>query len=173
MIALSEHPIFSKYFKMLKFGLSKEVVAMKMKLEGHTSELLDKDPTEMIPLDYKKTEGAQKVAVQEHPKLSKYFKMLKIGLPVDTIKHKMEMEGIEPSYIEKNPTDLVDADLDPILGSKLIKTKALPDFRKKRIHWKVIDASKIKETLWGELGEEDDIFLDEAEFNQLFVQRLR
>lgn len=51
-----------------------------------------------------------KVAIKDHPQYSKYFKMLKVGLPIDAVKAKMQQEGINSDYIDKvksqPPSDL-------------------------------------------------------------------
>ena len=45
-----------------------------------------------------------KVAIKDHPQYSKYFKMLKVGLPIDAVKAKMQQEGINSDYIDKVKT---------------------------------------------------------------------
>lgn len=42
--------------------------------------------------------------------LGKYFRMLSVRLPRDAIKAKMLAEGIDPSFLDKNPTDLICSD---------------------------------------------------------------
>jgi hypothetical protein len=39
------------------------------------------------------------VAIADHPKYGKYFRMLKVGLPRDAIKAKMQHEGMNPLSI--------------------------------------------------------------------------
>jgi hypothetical protein len=93
MIAASEHPKYGKFFKMLKVGIPLAAVKAKVGLEGLDAEVMDKSPDELIPLDddnknekNKKDGDIEKVnkmvKVSEHPKYAKFFKMLKIGLPV-------------------------------------------------------------------------------------------
>jgi hypothetical protein len=48
--------------------------------------------------------------------------------------------------------------------------KNIPKLRKKKLYWKALDASQVgRDSLWAD--KDDDITLDEAEFNQLFVER--
>jgi hypothetical protein len=95
MIAAGEHPKYGKFFKMLKVGIPLAAVKAKVGLEGLNAEVMDKSPDELIPLDDdsdNKNEknlkdgdvekGNKMVKVSEHPKYAKFFKMLKIGLPV-------------------------------------------------------------------------------------------
>lgn len=116
MVAVSEHPKYSKYFRMLKVGLPKPAVKAKMTQEGVDPSFLDKDPDTLIALE---AEGAM-VAVGEHPKYVKFFKMLKVGLPKDAVKAKMEQEGVNPSFLDKDPEELVLLD-DNVAGKSITK----------------------------------------------------
>lgn len=208
-MAISDHPKYGKYFRMLKVGLPREAIKAKMQHEGMNPSYLDKDPSEVIPIDSGDDNGAAggvggggssneaKVAVADHPAYAKYFKMMKVGLPKEAIKAKMQQEGVNPSYLDKDPTELV-----PLVESKtpgggdaaavtrpkgpnpalaLIAGNAaalssggggknIPKLRKKKLYWKALDASQVgRDSLWAD--KDDDITLDEAEFNQLFVER--
>lgn len=152
---------------MLKVGLQKEAVKAKMKQEGVDPDILDKEPSSLIPLEEKGSDGP-KVAVQDHPQLAKYFKMLKVGLPKDTVKGKMQQENIDPKYIDMEPASMIPVDLTKEAS---VEKKKSPILRKKRLHWKALDASKIDEnSLWGAASDDEDIEMDEAEFNKLFVE---
>ncbi|CAM9460202.1 unnamed protein product, partial [Heterosigma akashiwo] len=52
-------------------------------------------------------DGLEKVPAKEHPVLSKFFKMLKVGLPPDAVKHKMGSEGVDATWLDKGPDELV------------------------------------------------------------------
>ena len=56
-------------------------------------------------------------------------------------------------------------------GSEKMKS-TIPSVRRKRLHWKALDASKIRNTLWEEQDEDDDIHVDEEEFKKLFVEKI-
>jgi hypothetical protein len=174
LVAASEHPKYVKYFKMLKSGVPLEAIQAKMKVEGVDPSVLEKNPTDMIPLnDEVEEDTGPTVKVSEHPSYSKYFKMLKVGLPPDAVKMKMKSEGVDPSYLDKNPDDLV-----PISDSKKegkvaasVAVAAKPKPRKKKLHWKAVDVSKMTEnSLWADEDDEMEILLDEEEFNKLFVE---
>jgi hypothetical protein len=170
MVAVGEHPKYSKYFRMLKVGLPKTAVKIKMEAEGVDASMLDKDPNELVPLE----PDVPKIAVGEHPKYSKYFKMLKVGLGKDAIKAKMSQEGVDPTYLDKDPTDMVPVDEPTKEGAAKTATSAKKEVikkpKKKKLHWKALDATKLSEnSVWmdKDMGE---IKLDEDEFNQLFVE---
>ena len=166
-VPANEHPKYAKYFKMLKVGLQKEAVQAKMRQEGVDPAMLDKEPNELIPLEEKSSEGP-KVAVKDHPQLAKYFKMLKVGLPKETVQQKMQQENIDSKYLDMEPTAMIPMDLSK---QAVVEKKKSPILRKKRLHWKALDASKIGEdSLWGAGDDDEDIEMDEAEFNKLFVE---
>ena len=98
-VNISDHPKYKKFFNMLESGVSKDTVKQKMRDEGLDDTLLD-DPSSFVALDEtkqkkkKEEEAAAKaaaeaaapaagakemVSISDHPKYSKYFKMLKVG----------------------------------------------------------------------------------------------
>jgi hypothetical protein len=109
-VALKDHPSYSKYFKMLKVGLPKDNVKFKMEQDGLDKDILDRDPESLVSSKDPKAaeaEEAEDVAVSYHPKYGKYFRMLSVRLPKDAIKAKMEADGLDPDYLDKNPTELI------------------------------------------------------------------
>ncbi len=175
--------------------------------------LSDQEPGFQIPLhdsppDEPEEPPEEMVAVGEHPKYAKFFKMMKVGLPKDAIKAKMTQEGVDPTYLDKEPTEMVPLNPKP-KGSAKSKLQdaakaVVSKVRKKKIYWKALDASKMSaNSLWSTGGcimifelkmscvigtspvlpsvmffnfnilsgadDANDILLDEAEFNALFV----
>lgn len=199
-MAVSDHPKYGKYFRMLKVGLPREAIKAKMQHEGMNPAFLDKDPSEVIPIESPAGEDSGgggggsdvKVSVADHPTYAKYFKMMKVGLPKEAIKAKMQQEGVNPSFLDKDPTEMVSmvesktaggegpstrpknpnaAAMSAIAGGiSALGSKGVPKLRKKKLYWKALDASQVgRDSLWAD--KDDDITLDEAEFNQLFVER--
>ena len=108
-VALKDHPVYAKYFKMLKMGLPKVSVIHKMKSEGVDDSVLDRDPEEMVELEESKNEEqSNRVALKDHPTYAKYFKMLKMGLPKTSIVHKMRSEGVDESIIDHDPEEMIE-----------------------------------------------------------------
>jgi hypothetical protein len=172
MIPVSEHPAYSKFFKMLKVGLPLHVIKMKMETEGVNSSMIEKDPNELIPLEEQKAD-IPKVPASEHPSYSKFFKMLKVGIPLEVVKAKMKLENLDISVIEKDPQELIpleETSKANTAPSAKLKAAQQQKQRKKKLHWKGIDANQMNEnSLWA--TEEDlDIHFDEDEFNLLFVE---
>src|SRR3546814_256925 len=103
-IALKDHPVYGKFFKMLKVGISKEVVKKKLATEHPTADvsMMDQDSEFLI-----EEQPQAMVAAQDHPLYQKYFKMLKVGLPAAAVKAKMALEGLDQSVIDQPPDTMI------------------------------------------------------------------
>ncbi|CAM9254483.1 unnamed protein product, partial [Ectocarpus fasciculatus] len=172
-IAAKDHPKYAKYFKMLKVGLAKPTVQAKMTQEGVDPAILDHGPDDLI--DAAEPQKEEKlVAAQDHPKYAKYFKMLKVGLAKPAVQAKMTQEGVDPSILEKKPTDMIPAEEGKPSGAlKSSPKKAVvkEKVRKKKLHWKAIETVSA-DSVWAAGGDSDDEFkLDEAEFKELFTEK--
>ena len=118
-VELKDHPMYSKYFKMLKVGLPRDAVKAKMAQEGVAPDMIDKDPSLLIFLKEPKNNNTDDngnnnnntnhsdITISDHPKYGKYFRMLKVGLPRDAIKAKMQHEGMNPSFLDKDPNEII------------------------------------------------------------------
>jgi hypothetical protein len=121
---LEDHPVFSKYFKMLKVGVPKELVALKLTQDGFNGNIIQLDPLKPLPQEYamaleKKLAdeslaleehgggSPNKVPVSEHPVYGKYFKMLKMGVPRSGVEQKLQADGLDASIIGLDPMTLV------------------------------------------------------------------
>ena len=117
----ADHPIFRKYFNMLKRNVQKEEVVKSMESIGLDPSILD-NPDKLIeyvpppplpspisasmkeePSQEKKGESSQekkeesipkKVKLCDHPIYSRYFTMLKRGLPKQSVIHAMNRDKI-------------------------------------------------------------------------------
>ncbi|KAJ1406544.1 hypothetical protein B484DRAFT_404117 [Ochromonadaceae sp. CCMP2298] len=152
LVPASEHPLYAKFFKMLKVGLPMGMVVKEAEAEGLSGSIFE-DGTRLIlltaptptPADPTSAPVAPaQVAVSEHPQYAKYFNMLKVGLPLGMVKDKVKAEGL--------------------------------DVVKRKIHWKAtaVPVEELKGTLWAsrEGDEEGDVMIDEGEFKRLFVQQV-
>ena len=55
-----------------------------------------------------KEEVVKKVKLCDHPKYSKYFNMLKKGVPLPGVRHCMMRDGIDASVLDKDPNEEVE-----------------------------------------------------------------
>lgn len=194
-VALKDHPVYGKYFKMMQVGLPLPLVRSKLEAaEGLSADpaVLELPAATLHPLKLKPRaapvpEEEQKepeepaeemVALQDHPSYGKYLKMLKVGLPLVAAKAKMKEDGFDADLLERDLTALVPVDPTSSLRAKAMAAaasgapKAKLQLRKKKLHWKAIDASRVgADSLWAEDDDEEgQIDLDHEEFNMLFVE---
>ncbi|TMW66722.1 hypothetical protein Poli38472_014034 [Pythium oligandrum] len=107
---LKDHPKYSSYFKMLKIGHPAEVVKHRMRREGADPLVLEQDPNK--PLQKVASDAAesdendpeyQAAMKLYNQKFPKYQQMMKMGLPRGAVEHKMQMEGIDPAWLDGPP----------------------------------------------------------------------
>ena len=104
-LPLKDDPEFAKYFKMLKMGMPVEVAKHAMKRDGKEDSILDLDSNKSLKAQRKESEcdDVHSPALEDDPEYGKYFKMLKMGLPHDAVKHSLQRDGKEPSILDLDP----------------------------------------------------------------------
>ena len=104
-LPLKDDPEFAKYFKMLKMGMPVEVAKHAMKRDGKDDNILDLDSNKSLVAQRKipECDNVQSPALEDDPEYDKYFKMLKMGLPHDAVKHSLQRDGKEPSILDLDP----------------------------------------------------------------------
>jgi len=183
-VPLEEHPVYAKYFKMLKVGLPLAMVKTKLLNQETDTEgvvdpdVLTLDPSTLHPIKLREKEPEaapeEMIALQDHPDYGRYLKMMKVGLPLIAAKAKMKEDGFDPDLLDRDLTAPVPVDPTSTLRAKAKKaalaTSPKPKVvRKKKLHWKAIDVSKLgDDSVWAE--DEVDIKMDDEEFNRLFVE---
>ncbi len=131
-VKLCEHPKYKDYFKKLKVGVPIEAVKGLMTRNGLDPSIMDHDPNEMVDNEEESTSSdksnasnnllaaiqargqqnqpssSTKVKLCEHPKYKDYFKKLKVGVPIESVKGLMTRNGLDPSIMDHDPNELVD-----------------------------------------------------------------
>ena len=112
-VKLCDHPKYAKYFNMLKKGLPETAVRHAMMRDGVDASVLDKDPNEEVEFEEEKKievkkDEVKKVKLCEHPKYSKYFNMLKKGLPETAIRYAMKRDGVDVNVLDRDPYEEVE-----------------------------------------------------------------
>eukprot|EP00968_Pinguiococcus_pyrenoidosus_P019333 scaffold2094_cov239-Pinguiococcus_pyrenoidosus.AAC.7 len=100
-VPLQDDPRFAKYFRMLKSGVPRPAVEHRMNLDGVDMAALDADPSR--PFGEAAAPACGGVALQEDPTYSKYFKMLKSGVPRPAVEHRMRLDGIDTAALDADP----------------------------------------------------------------------
>lgn len=261
VVTLENHPIYSKYFKMLKVGMPREIVSGKMKQDGIDSSILTMDPTSVAPDnfapavlgrrramisrtgdEFKNGAGSsvpfsnmpvssdtvkpaapttpagsapapppprppapsrrdtqesivipnvqalnvpptssdddEKVPASEHPVYSKYFKMMKVGLPRHAVAAKLQQDGLDTAIADLDPQSLVSLlEIRPYVAKEeekapVLRAPRISQVRKKKLFLTAVSKASLNEdSLWADDGGDlEDIKLDSEEFDRLFVE---
>lgn len=161
--ALKDDPTFQKYFKMLKMGFPMEVVKHALTRDGFDPSIIDSDNKK--PTESKDNAG---IPLKEDPRFAKYFKMLKLGLPLGAVKNAMERDGEDPSIMDGDHN----APAHTTMKVKEETKEAQPKdkYRRTRVHWDTL--GQVKSTsVWAMVNQDpdvEDIEIDESEFAELF-----
>ncbi|CAN0153592.1 unnamed protein product, partial [Phaeothamnion confervicola] len=124
-VPATEHPKYSKFFKMRKAGVPEGAVRLKMGADGLNAEMLA-TPAAHVPLTGEDIAAWQEVnpgtvaagaaagvaagpvkpagppatvPAQEHPKYGKFFKMRKAGVPEGAVRLKMGADSLNPEML--------------------------------------------------------------------------
>lgn len=127
---VSEHEKFAKFFKLLKMGMPMEHVKLKASADGLDANLLE-TPDKLVDEEGKEIKEAVKgVPAKEHEKFAKFFKLIKMGMPLEHIKLKASAEGLDASLLEK-PDTLVDEEGKEMKeAGKMVKASEHPSYAK-------------------------------------------
>merc|ERR1712203_1171037 len=87
------NPALAKYERMKKMGMPTHAIVNKMKLDGISAD----DIAEFENPGF----GSKKKEKKVDPRLAKYDRMSKMGMPMHAIENKMRLDGIEQSVIHK------------------------------------------------------------------------
>jgi len=176
---LKDDPEFAKYFKMLKMGLPLGAVQNAMVRDGKDGSILELDHNKSLKSQLNVEEADTGPPLRDDPEFAKYFKMLKMGLPLGAVQNAIIRDGKDPAIMDLDPDKSLAANqLSKKEGGKK-KKKApskpkKPKVRRKKIYWTSIDASKIdKDSLWSLLQDAPSIHklkYDAKEFESLFTE---
>jgi hypothetical protein len=117
------------------------------------------------------------VPLKDDPEYEKYFKMLKMSLPVGAVKNAMTMDGKDPSIMDLDPNQSIEFQMREKTGSEAVDTgvplKDDPKVRRKKIYWNTLDKSKVnRDSIWGQISGMgmEKLKIDRSEFESLFTE---
>jgi hypothetical protein len=161
--ALKDDPKYDRYFRMLKVGMPVEVVKHAMTRDGMDPTILDGDPN--LPAGYGKN-----VPLKEDPRFHKYFKMLRIGMPKETVQHAMESDGVDPAILDQDPN----LPLNTSTTAEEEAPKEKDTHRRARLHWQTLRQVR-SNSLWATIDKDPEVQeleIDEEEFAELFQKEI-
>jgi hypothetical protein len=152
---------------MLKMGMPLPVVQHAMTRDGLDPSVMDGDHN--MPAPHPKPLGG--VPLKDDPAYAKYFKMLKLGLPMGAVKNAMERDGVDPSVMDGDHNAPVpSAGLSKSSSSNERKQK--DTHRRTRLHWDTLEETQVNsDSVWALVVEDTElnqIEIDEKEFTTLF-----
>merc|ERR1711862_372009 len=106
---------------------------------------MDLDPEKSLSSQTKKEED-NGPPLKEDPDYIKYFKMLKMGLPIGAVKNALVRDGKDPAVMDLDPEKSLKSQING--GSKKKKgKKSQPKkkVRRKKIYWTPIETSELDE----------------------------
>lgn len=164
---LKSDPKYTKYVKMLKVGMPLPVVQHAMTRDGLDPSVIEGDLNKPAPDP--KPEG---VPLKEDPAYAKYFKMLKLGLPMGAVKNAMERDGVDSSVMDGDHN----APASSLNSNSPATAKREKDtHRRTRLHWDTLGQVK-SNTVWAMVEEDQEleqIEIDEKEFTNLFQAEIK
>lgn len=101
--AVKDDPKLQPFFKMLKMGVPKPAVMIKMEQAGLNPSFLELDPCSPSPLGGATPNSSQILAVKDDPKLMPFFKMLKMGVPRPAVEVKVQQAGLDCNVLDLDP----------------------------------------------------------------------
>lgn len=107
-VRAKDHPAYAKYFRLVSMGMPVEQAQERMKQNGIDPTILDKPDERMNDSSNADTNIAGTSAPEERVQVdegyNKFFKLKKMGMPLEQIKLKMSAEGLDPSMLDQNNT---------------------------------------------------------------------
>lgn len=175
-IPVKDHEKYAKFFKLMKMGMPLEHIQRKASTEGLDASLLSK-PDQLLDEDGKifvlgqSEQGSQGIPVKEHEKFAKFFKLLKMGMPLEHIKLKASAEGLDGGLLS-TPDVLVNEDGSKFVAAARAAAKGVPvkdhekfakffKLMKMRMPMEHIKLKASAEGLDGELLSTPDVLVDE------------
>jgi hypothetical protein len=176
-----------KYTKMLLLGIPLEALVHKMAKDG-----VDKDNVEAFKIANDDTGTRQKElpppkyngeakiieakeVINKDPSLTKYKKMLSVGIPVQSVANKMRQDGVARDTIQifevahglvksasRSPLRQLNLPCPPVLQAKKRRTSVAMQ----KIHWKPVSQDRLQHSLWANVNE-GETSIDDVEVKEL------
>ena len=151
---------------MLKVGMPLQVVQHSMVADGLDPSVMEGDRNQPAP-----PEGG--LPLKDDPTYTKYFKMLKLGLPMGAVQNAMERDGLDPTVMDGDHNAPVISSTSA--GTKSAKKRQKDTHRRTRLHWDTLGQVN-SNSVWAMVEEDeelDQIEIDEKEFTTLFQAEIK
>jgi len=174
-VPIKDDPAFEKYFNMKKMGLPDGAVRNAMQRDGVDSSVLDLDPEKSFQSQISCSTNNVAPPLNEDPDWRKYFKMLRMGLPLAAVKNAAERDGKDSAILDLDPSKSIVSQRKVVA---LLKPTSIPKKKKpiklKKIYWNPLNSGQIKaNSLWSHVKgrlQMSQLQYDEKEFEDLFTE---
>ncbi|KAG3119284.1 hypothetical protein PI125_g2133 [Phytophthora idaei] len=164
-VKVKDDPAYAKFFKLLSMGAPAESVKAKMQMAGLKPELLDTPDADVPSGDNQAAAQPQQVKIKDDPAYAKFFKLLEMGAPAESVKAKMRMAGLQgdlldipdafvPSAAPATPTPPPAPTTAARRAHLSIAIKPAIKAKTRSFYWQQLKAEAIKGTIWEELEKE-------------------
>ncbi|KAG6590686.1 formin-homology 2 domain-containing protein [Phytophthora cinnamomi] len=109
-VKVKDDPAYAKFFKLLSMGAPAESVKAKMRMTGLNPDLLDAPDASLPSVNAPAAATKSAVKVKDDPGYAKFFKLLSMGAPAESVKAKMQMAGLRPELLDTPDADLRSGD---------------------------------------------------------------
>ena len=182
-VPLKDMPEYTKFFKMIKMGIPLGAVRQALQKEGKDPDIAEMDPNKSLSSQQKakpkQPEKPSDPPLKEDPEYMKFFKMLKMGIPVGAVQNALKKEGKDPEIINMDPTRPLSAQKVSSKSevSQPKKKPNPPKVARKRLHWNKIDESKLDaSSFWNQAKDQSlqlvGLDIDNEEFTNLFTSSI-
>ena len=131
-VPLKDDPVYQKYFKMKKMGLPDGAIRNAIVKDGLNSSVLDLDQNKSLSSQVPTNQNGSNIPLQDDPEWSKYFKMLRMGLPLEAVKNAADKDGNDSSILDLDPTKSIYSQV-PVKGTSAPQTNQFMLQKKKKI----------------------------------------
>jgi len=171
---IQDDPAFQKYFKMRKMGLPDGAIRNAMERDGVDSSILDLDPEMSLQAQRGSNDEEKDVPLQDDPEWSKYFKMIKMGLPMGAVQNAVQRDGKDPSVLALDRSKSLASQMKTDGRNAVQRRKSSKRVRRKKIFWNPLNSKQIKaNSLWSHVKGRvtmGSLNYDEKEFEDLFTE---
>ncbi|RLN94290.1 hypothetical protein BBJ28_00007680, partial [Nothophytophthora sp. Chile5] len=167
VVKVKDDPGYAKFFKLVAMGAPPDLVKTKMQLAGLQPDLLD-TPDALLPAGGTSAPAQPQVKVKDDPAYAKFFKLLEMGAPAESVKAKMRMAGLRGELLDTpdailpssapgtqppsapTPTSNAARRAHLSIAIKPVVNKA----KTRAFYWQHLQSEAITGTIWEELERE-------------------
>ncbi|KAL7459582.1 hypothetical protein ACHAWC_011671 [Mediolabrus comicus] len=149
---LKEDPKYEKYFKMLKMGLPMGAVQNAMTRDGLDPAIMELDHDRSVASQMNVELVDKGPPLKEDPKYEKYFKMLKMGVPMGAVQNAMTRDGLDPAIMDLDHDK--SEEYQKALSSQKVKKKKVVNRKTVPLHWEEnkLASEQFKHTIFARSG---------------------